>query len=97
MVKITRVPLTPVDRMFTGRPIPYTPGATTNAAIQAAREGELTTVGSVVALLAELNAPDNNAPAPRGGKLFSELVREYLKDREGDAPIEPGVVSQFEI
>jgi hypothetical protein len=36
-----------------------------------------------------LNAPDDNAPAPQGGKLFSELLREYLKDREGEPPIEP--------
>jgi hypothetical protein len=57
--------------------------------IQAARQGELTTVGSVDALLTELNAPDDNAPTPRGGKLFSELLREYLKDREGEPPIEP--------
>jgi hypothetical protein len=41
-------------------------------------------------LLTELNAPDDNAPTPRGGKLFSELLREYLKDRQGEPPIEPG-------
>jgi hypothetical protein len=45
--------------------------------------------GSVDSLLTELNAPDDNAPAPRGGKLFSELLREYLKDREGEPPIQP--------
>jgi hypothetical protein len=28
MVKITRVPLTPLDAMFTAGPIGYTPGAT---------------------------------------------------------------------
>jgi hypothetical protein len=89
MVKITRVPLTPVDAMFQGRPVAYTPGSTTGAAIQAARQGELTTVGSVDALLTELNAPDDAAPAPQGGKLFSELLREYLKDREGEPSIEP--------
>ncbi len=90
MVKITRVPLTPLDAMFQGAPVAYTPGATTGAAIQAARQGELTTVGPVDALLTELNAPDDNAPAPRGGKLFSDLLREYLKDREGEPLIEPG-------
>jgi hypothetical protein len=36
-----------------------------------------------------LNAPDDDAPASQGGKLFSELLREYLKDREGEPPIEP--------
>jgi hypothetical protein len=89
-MKITRVPLTPLDAMFTGTPFAYTPGATTIAAIRAARQGELTTVGSVDAPLTELNALDDNAPAPQGGRLFSELVREYLKDREGEPPIEPG-------
>lgn len=59
------------------------------AAIQAARQGELTTVGSVDALLSELNAPDDDAPASAGGKLFCELVREYLRESGGDAPIEP--------
>ena len=48
----------------------------------------LTTTGSVDALLTELNAPDDHAPAFAGGKLFCELVREYLKDREGEPPIE---------
>jgi hypothetical protein len=76
--------------MFQGRPVAYTPGPTTGAAIQVARQGELTTVGSVDSPLTELNAPDNDAPAPQGGKLFSELLREYLKDREGEPPIEPG-------
>jgi hypothetical protein len=89
MVKITGVPLTPLDAMFQGAPVAYTPGSMTRAAIQATRQGELTTVGSVDALLTELNAPDDNAPAPRGGKLLSELLREYLKDREGEPPIEP--------
>jgi hypothetical protein len=89
MVKITRMPLTPLDAMFTGTPIAYTPGATTVAAIQATRQGELTTVGSVDALLTELNAPHDSAPTPQGGKLFSELLREYLKDREDEPPIEP--------
>lgn len=37
-----------------------------------------------------MNAPDDNAPAPQGGKLFSELLGEYLKDREGEPLIEPG-------
>jgi hypothetical protein len=74
--------------MFQGHPVAY-PGATTGASIEAARQGELTTVGSVDALLTELNAPDDNAPAPQGGKLFSELLREYLKDREGEPLIEP--------
>jgi hypothetical protein len=36
-----------------------------------------------------LNAPDDNAPTPQGGKLFSELLREYLRDREGEQSIEP--------
>jgi hypothetical protein len=67
----------------------YTPGSTTGAAIQAARQGDLTTVGSVDALLTELNAPDDATPAPQGGKLFSELLREYLKDRDGEPPTEP--------
>ncbi len=89
MVKITRVPLMPLDEMFTAGPIAYTPGATTVAAIKAARQGEPTTASSVDALLPELNAPDDNAAVPRGGKLFSELPREYLKDREGEPPIEP--------
>jgi hypothetical protein len=47
MVKITRVRLTPLDAMFTGTSIAYTPGATTGAAIQTARQGELSAVGSV--------------------------------------------------
>ena len=64
-------------------------GPMTVAAIQATRQGELTTTGSVDALLTELNAPDDDAPASAGGKLFCELVREYLKDREGEPPIEP--------
>jgi hypothetical protein len=89
MVKITRVPLTPLDKMFQGAPVAYTPGSTTAAAIQAARQGELTTVGPVDAPLTELNAPDDNAPTPQGGKLFSELLREYLKDLEGEPPIGP--------
>jgi hypothetical protein len=76
--------------MFQGGPIAYTPGATTVAAIQATRQGELSTVGSVDALLTELNAPDDDAPTPQGGKLFCELLREYLKDREGGPPVEPG-------
>jgi hypothetical protein len=33
MVKITRVPLTPLDAMFQGAPVAYAPGATTGAAI----------------------------------------------------------------
>jgi len=69
-MKITSVPLTPLSAMFQGGPVAYTPGPTTVAAIQAARQGELTTVGSVDALLTELNAPDDDAPAPWGGKLF---------------------------
>jgi hypothetical protein len=52
-------------------------------------KGELSTLGSVDSPLTELNAPDDDAPAPQGGKLFSELPREYLKDREGEPPIEP--------
>ena len=28
MVKIVRIPTTPLDRMFTGGPTPYTPGST---------------------------------------------------------------------
>jgi len=36
-----------------------------------------------------LNAPDDDAPASQGGKLFSELLREYLKNREGEPSIEP--------
>jgi hypothetical protein len=88
-MKITRVPLTPLDPMFQGAPVAYTPGATTVAAIRAARQGELTTVGSVDSLLTELNVRDDGAPTPQGGKLFSELLREYLKDREGEPPIEP--------
>jgi hypothetical protein len=88
-VKIIETPLTPADRMFTGRPMAYTPGPTTRAAIMAARRGELTTVGSVDALLTELNAPDDDTPSPQGGKLFDELVREYLKDRESEPPVEP--------
>jgi hypothetical protein len=69
--------------------VPLTPGATAGAAIQAMRQGELSPVGSSDSPLTELKAPDDNAPAPRGGKLFSELLREYLKDREGEPPIEP--------
>jgi hypothetical protein len=88
-MKITRVPLTPLDAMFQGRAVAYTPGATTGAAIQAARQGELTIVGSVDSLLTELNVPDDSPPAPRGGKLFSELLREYLKGRNGEPPTEP--------
>ena len=89
MVKITRVPLTQLDAMFQGGPVAYTPGPTTVAADTAARQGELTTVGSVDAPLTELNAPDDNAPTPQGGKVFSELVREYLKIREDEPPTEP--------
>ena len=89
-MKITTAPLTPLGAMFQGGPVAYTPGPTTVAAIQAARQGELTTVGSVDSLLTVLNAPDDNAPAPQGGKLFSERLREYLRDREGEPPTEPG-------
>ena len=35
------------------------------------RQGELPTVGSLDALLTELNALDDNAPTTQGGKLFS--------------------------
>jgi hypothetical protein len=86
MVKITRMPLTPLDAMFTAAPVAYTPSATT--VTQATRQRELSTVGSVDSLLMELNAPDDNAPTPQGGKLFSELLREYLRDREGEPSIE---------
>ena len=81
-MKITSVPLTPLSAMFQGGPVAYTPGPTTVAAIQAARQGALTTVGSV-------DSPLTDAPASQGGKLFSELPREYLKGRNGEPPTEP--------
>ena len=89
MVKITRVPLTPLDKMLQGGPIAYTPGLAKplkpkepldEATLAAWEEG-------VRARQAKL---DEDAPTPQGGKLFSELLREYLKDREGESPIEPG-------
>jgi hypothetical protein len=87
-MKLTRKGLTPLDRMFTGGPIRYTLGSTKpfkpkepldEATLAAWEEG-------VPARRAKL---DEDAPAPRGGKLFSELLREYRKDREGEPPIEP--------
>jgi hypothetical protein len=61
----------------------------TGAGMRAARQGELPTASSVDVLPAELSTPDDNARAPQGGKLLSELLREYLKDRDGETSIEP--------
>jgi hypothetical protein len=65
-VKLIRKGLTPLDAMFQGAPVAYTPGATIVAAIQAARQGEPSTVGSVDSLLTELNAPIDNGASASG-------------------------------
>ena len=79
-MKLIPVPLTPLDKMFQGGPIAYTPGS-----VKRSRPKEPASEDTA----AHRGERDDDAPTPQGGKLFSELLREYLKDREDEPPTEP--------
>jgi hypothetical protein len=89
VVKFFRKGLTPLDAMFQGGPIAYTPGST--KPLKPKEPLDEATLGVwEKGVQARRSKLDEDAPTPQGGKLFSELLREYLNDREGEPSIEPG-------